>query len=118
MASDTIKKSKRLHQMIGDANTIAIIGHIHPDGDCIGSTMAMYNYIIDNYEGKTIQVYAEEFSPDFMIINGTDKINHLNLSYLYPIGDIWLYPSVPNKYILAFSINTYDIKVFKASQIV
>ena len=86
MASDTIKKSKRLHQMIGDANTIAIIGHIHPDGDCIGSTMAMYNYIIDNYEGKSIQVYAEEFSPDFMIINGTDKINHTATDKRYDLA--------------------------------
>lgn len=86
MASDTIKKSKRLHQMIGDANTIAIIGHIHPDGDCIGSTMAMYNYIIDNYEGKSIQVYAEEFSPDFMIINGTEKINHTATDKRYDLA--------------------------------
>ncbi len=76
MASDIIKKSKRLHQMIGDAATIAIIGHIHPDGDCIGSTMAMYNYIVDNYEGKTVQVYVEDFSPEFMILNGTDKAIH------------------------------------------
>lgn len=86
MASDIIKKSKRLHQMIGDADTIAIIGHIHPDGDCIGSTMAMYNYINDNYKGKTVQVYAESFSPDFKILNGTSKVKHTASNKRYDLA--------------------------------
>ena len=25
---------------------VAILGHIRPDGDCVGSCMGLYNYII------------------------------------------------------------------------
>ena len=28
---------------IENADSIAITGHINPDGDCIGSTLGMYN---------------------------------------------------------------------------
>ena len=30
-----------------DADTIGISGHVRPDGDCVGSTLAVYNYIKD-----------------------------------------------------------------------
>ena len=43
---------------IEEAGTIAILGHINPDGDCIGSTLGLYNYIIANYD-KKVQVYLE-----------------------------------------------------------
>ncbi len=76
MAGDIIKKSKKLHQMISAAKKIAILGHIHPDGDCVGSTLAMYNYITENYKDKVVQVYLEEFSSSFNILNGTDKVKH------------------------------------------
>lgn len=76
MAGDIIKKSKKLHQMISSANSIAIIGHKHPDGDCIGSNLAMYNYIIDNYKDKKVQVYDESFSASFKFLNGSRKIKH------------------------------------------
>ncbi len=51
--------------MIEEAETIAITGHVRPDGDCVGSTIGLYNYIISNYD-KEVQVYLEEFSKDFL----------------------------------------------------
>ena len=30
---------------IGHAKVIGITGHIRPDGDCVGSTLGLYNYI-------------------------------------------------------------------------
>ena len=36
-------------QKIENANTIAILGHIRPDGDCVGSCLGLYNYINDNW---------------------------------------------------------------------
>ncbi len=76
MAGDIIKKSKKLHQMISSANTIAIIGHMHPDGDCIGSNLGLYNYICDNYKGKTVHVYDEAFSSCFKFLSGSRKVKH------------------------------------------
>ena len=32
---------------IEKADTIAIAGHLRPDGDCIGSCMGLYSYIKD-----------------------------------------------------------------------
>ena len=30
------------------AASIGITGHIRPDGDCVGSTLGLYNYIREN----------------------------------------------------------------------
>ena len=54
----------------------AITGHINPDGDCIGSTLGMYNYITSNYPDKRVQVYLQEFSDVFMFMGGADKVKH------------------------------------------
>ncbi len=76
MGEDSRKKSKQFLQMIDSAESIAIIGHIRPDGDCIGSNLAMYNYITENYKGKTVDVYDESSSSSFRILSGYRKIKH------------------------------------------
>ena len=76
MSADSRKKAKQLAQMIDAADSIAIIGHIHPDGDCMGSNLAMYNYIIDNYKGKTVDVYDGSFSTTFKIMSGYRRVKH------------------------------------------
>ena len=76
MGVDIIKKAKKFRQLIDAADKIAIIGHIRPDGDCIGSNLAMYNYINDNYKGKTVDVYDEKFSSSFSVLSGYRKVKH------------------------------------------
>lgn len=63
-------------EAIQQSKSIAIIGHIRPDGDCVGSCMGMYNYIIDNYPDIQVDVYLGEFDKDFMFLNGTDRVYH------------------------------------------
>ena len=46
-----------LNRMLTQAGTIAIGGHVKPDGDCIGSSMGLYQYIRDNYKEKQVDVY-------------------------------------------------------------
>ena len=94
MDAEIRKKSKELAQMIETADKIAIIGHIRPDGDCIGSNLAMYNYITDNYPDKTVDVYDEPCSPTFKLLSGYRKIKH------EPSGD---------RYDLAISIDVSEI---------
>ena len=36
---------KKINDIIGDAKTIGIAGHVRPDGDCMGSCMSLYNYL-------------------------------------------------------------------------
>lgn len=63
-------------EAISQAGTIAIIGHIRPDGDCVGACLGMYNYIIDNYENKQVDVYLGEFDTEFCFLNGADRVLH------------------------------------------
>ena len=76
MKGDVIKKSKQFFSMIASAKSIAIIGHVHPDGDCVGATLGLYNYINDNYKGKNLQVYMDGFAPCFRFLSGTRKVKH------------------------------------------
>lgn len=59
------------------AESIAIAGHIRPDGDCVGSCMALYNYLIDNSQAKQIDIYLENLPESFEDLENTDKINTL-----------------------------------------
>lgn len=43
-----------IDSFLKDADTIGISGHVRPDGDCVGSTLAVYNYIKDYYPDKTV----------------------------------------------------------------
>lgn len=65
-----------LNRALEKAGTIAIGGHIRPDGDCVGSCMGMYQYIRDNYEEKQVDVYLEEIPDSFGRLKGTADIRH------------------------------------------
>ena len=38
----------KIDELLGNAVTVAIAGHISPDGDCVGSCMGMYLYLKKN----------------------------------------------------------------------
>ena len=65
-----------LSKILANAGTIAIGGHVRPDGDCVGSWMGLYQYIKENYADKTVDVYLEEIPEKFSFLKGTDKIRH------------------------------------------
>ena len=46
--------------MLEGAETICILGHTNPDGDCLGATLGLYNYIRRNYPEKEASVYLME----------------------------------------------------------
>ena len=55
--------SKSLIEAIKEAGSIGITGHIRPDGDCIGSTVGMFNYVRKNYPEKKTCLFLEKI-PD------------------------------------------------------
>ena len=63
-------------QALEEAQTIVILGHVRPDGDCVGSCTGMYNYIIDNYPGKQVDIYLGAFDDKFLFLRGADTICH------------------------------------------
>lgn len=59
-----------------EADTIGISGHIHPDGDCVGSTLGLYNFLKDTYPNKSIRLYLEEIPEVFSFLQRSEEICH------------------------------------------
>lgn len=57
------------------AGTIVISGHIGPDGDCIGSCMAMYLYLRKALPDADVRVFLEDPADIFGCIKDFDKID-------------------------------------------
>lgn len=70
---------------IEQANTIVILGHIRPDGDCVGSCLGVYNYVLDNYPDKQVDIYLDDFKPEFMFLRGADCILHEKKDFQYDL---------------------------------
>ena len=51
-----------LDEMLEGKKSIVILGHVNPDGDCIGSCLGLYNYLKENYEGLEVSVYLEKMT--------------------------------------------------------
>ena len=62
-------------QECNGAKRIGIGGHVRPDGDCIGSCLALFQYLskcLD--ESVCIKVYLEQPAPKFKELKGFDNI--------------------------------------------
>lgn len=64
-----------LNKLLKGAATVAIGGHIRPDGDCVGSCMGLYQYIRDHF-ACNVDVYLEEIPEVFRFIKVTEDIRH------------------------------------------
>ncbi len=65
-----------LNKLLKQADTIAIGGHVRPDGDCIGSGMGLCQYIKDNYKDKEVDVYLEEIPEKYRFLKGTENVRN------------------------------------------
>ena len=50
--------------------TIGIAGHVNPDGDCVGSTTALRNYIRSNYPQYQVDLYLERPKDALLFLDG------------------------------------------------
>ena len=57
-----------------DAKTVGITGHIRPDGDCIGSTMGLYNYLKANRPDMEVNIYLQKPGEEFGYIPHIEDI--------------------------------------------
>lgn len=58
-----------------DAGKIGISGHTHPDGDCVGSCLALYQYLGKCFPDAYIKVFLEKPEEMFERLKGCDKID-------------------------------------------
>ena len=65
-----------LNRALSQVNTVAIGGHIRPDGDCVGSCMGLYQYIKKCYPNIQVTVYLEEIPNCFGMFEIIKQISH------------------------------------------
>lgn len=61
-------------EVLEGVKTVGIGGHIRPDGDCVGSCMALYLYIRKYFPDIDVNVYLDHPKPIFGHIESVDKI--------------------------------------------
>ncbi len=64
-------------KLIEAADSICILGHTNPDGDCLGSTLGTRNYIKNRYPDKKVNVYLQTANEKFHFMPGFDDIIHV-----------------------------------------
>lgn len=81
---------KKILEELKDAKTIGIVGHVRPDGDCIGSCMALSLYLKHNLpQDRIIDVYLEPIPTKFWIWEEATLVkqsNDRNIKYDYFIA--------------------------------
>lgn len=65
---------KDLDSLLTGVQTVAIAGHVRPDGDCVGSCLATYNYIKTYYKDIAVSVYLEPIPNILKFMSGADEI--------------------------------------------
>ncbi len=77
---------KRISSELKDVRTIAIGGHVRPDGDCVCSVMALYRYLQKELPKAEIDVYLEEPPAVFRFLQGIDEIkSEFNTDAVYDL---------------------------------
>lgn len=66
-----------IDDLLREAKSVAIFGHVRPDGDCAGSTLGLANYIRDNYPQAKVKVFLEKFPESYNILRGATETNPL-----------------------------------------
>ncbi|WP_394525701.1 DHH family phosphoesterase [Lacrimispora sp. JR3] len=60
--------------ILKDVKKAAIMGHVRPDGDCVGSCLAVYNYLNENYPEVEAVIYLETPSDKFGYLKNFNTI--------------------------------------------
>lgn len=66
----------RLSDILQGKKTVALGGHIRPDGDCVGSCMGLYLYLKEQYPEIETDVYLEQIPESYQLIHGTNQVKH------------------------------------------
>lgn len=54
--------------------SVVIIGHIHPDGDCVGTCLGLYHYLREKMPELETEVCLQKFDPSFYLLKDADRI--------------------------------------------
>lgn len=65
-----------LTDALENRKTAVILGHVNPDGDCIGSCLGLYNYLRENFEELEVSVYLEPMGMKFRYLKGYEDVRN------------------------------------------
>lgn len=65
---------KNIAEILDGVKTMGIGGHIRPDGDCVGSSMALYLYIKKYFPEIQVDIYLDSPKPVFGYIDCIDEV--------------------------------------------
>lgn len=65
-----------LADILKGRKSVAISGHVRPDGDCTGACLGLYMYLIKEYPELQVDVYLEKIPQAFHILEKTEEIKH------------------------------------------
>lgn len=76
----------KITEEVKNAGSIAIGGHIRPDGDCVGSVMGLYLYLKKTLPETEIDVYLEKPAEIFHCISHIEDIkSEVNTNKIYDV---------------------------------
>ena len=52
---------KKLDEILAGKKSVGLAGHVRPDGDCVGSTLGVYNYIRKYYPDVDVDCILSRF---------------------------------------------------------
>ena len=74
-----------LEAKLSGITSVGISGHVRPDGDCVGSTMAVYNYIMTYHPEIEVDIYLESIPNVFRFLNNTEMIKETGEDKVYDL---------------------------------
>lgn len=63
-----------LFEILKDVKTVGISGHVNPDGDCVGSTLGLYNFINTYFPTIKARIFLGEIPFVFDFLTNSEKI--------------------------------------------
>lgn len=66
---------KAISEILTQVSSVAVIGHVRPDGDCVGACLGLMNYLKLAAPALKVQVYLESFSESFLFLKGAETVS-------------------------------------------
>ena len=67
---------ENIKEILGEAKTAVILGHVRPDGDCVGSCLGLKNYLACLVPELSVKVYLGDIPDSFSFLEGAKEIGH------------------------------------------
>lgn len=65
-----------LNEILQGKHSVALGGHIRPDGDCVGSGMGLYLYLKEQFPELETDIYLEPVADCYKIVSDIEEIKH------------------------------------------